>query len=133
LQVRLSPDQRRRPEVAVLEELFHQAHEKIYSFRDLGSRLEITTERLRVIGKIPPIDLPRLAGDGPVAASTDHRDIYLDGAYRRANVYQRDGLRSGDVLHGPSILEQEDTTTIVPPGWSARVDHLGNIVITRAE
>jgi len=131
LQVRLSPSDRRHPELQALEEKFHQAHEKIYSFRDPDSRVEVTTERLRVIGTIPPIDLPRLADDGPAAAVIDHRDIYLDGAYRQAKVFQRDRLRRGDIVHGPGIVEQEDTTTVVPPGWSARVDHIGNIVITR--
>jgi len=132
LQVRLSPEDRRRPDVQTLEEAFHQVHEKIYSFRDPGSRVEVTTERLRVIGTIPPIDLPRLVNEGPTSPP-GHRAIYLDGDYRQAKVYQRDHLRRDDVVHGPGIVEQEDTTTIILPGWSARIDHLGNIVITRGK
>jgi N-methylhydantoinase A len=132
LQVRLSPADRRQPEVQALEESFHRAHEKIYSFRDPDSRVEITTERLRVIGTILPIDLPRLASDGPAAATIGQRETFLNGVYQQAHVFQREQLRRDDVVNGPGIIEQEDTTTIILPGWSARIDHIGNIVITRA-
>ena len=58
LPIRIDAGQRREPDAATLTELFHCAHERIYSFRDPDSAVELTAQRLRVIGTIPPIALP---------------------------------------------------------------------------
>lgn len=130
LPVQLSATVRREPDAAELTELFHQAHEKVYSFHDRSSSVEITAERLRVVGEIPPVTLPGLAAHGR-AASTTKRGLFLNGGSVATAVYQRDDLQFGQALCGPAIIEQEDTTTIVLPGWSARVDTIGNLLIAR--
>ncbi|HEY7581705.1 MAG TPA: hydantoinase/oxoprolinase family protein, partial [Acetobacteraceae bacterium] len=130
LPVQLSDALRRAADAAALTELFHQAHEKVYSFRDRSSSVEITAERLRVVGEIPPVSLPRLAAQG-AAVSATVRSLFLDGGSIAAAVYQRDDLRPDQTLRGPAIVEQEDTTTIVLPGWSATVDAIGNLLIAR--
>ena len=43
--------------------------------------------------------------------------------------YDRAALKAGNVLEGPSIVNQYDSTTVIPPGISAHVDRFGNIVI----
>ena len=49
-----------------------------------------------------------------------------------AAVYDRAALRVDDTIEGPAIVEQDDTTTLVTPGWRGRVDRLGNLVLERA-
>jgi len=49
---------RRKPNAAAVGELFQREHEKVYGFREPETPIEITTVRLRVTGKIPPIRLP---------------------------------------------------------------------------
>jgi N-methylhydantoinase A len=44
-------------------------------------------------------------------------------------IYDRDRLRAGDVLQGPLIVEQMDTTTVVPPGASVTVEAQGSLMI----
>ncbi len=131
LPVTLPDALRRVPDAATLTELFHQAHEKIYSFRDLGSTVEITTERLRVVGEIPPVSLaPRAAmviGNGAMT-----RSVFLDGGEAAAQVHRREALPTDAMLAGPAIIEQEDTTTVVLPGWTATTDGSGNLVLQRA-
>jgi N-methylhydantoinase A len=130
----LLPDAlRRAPDAAALTELFHQAHEKVYSFRDTASSVEVTAERLRVVGELPPVTLPRLSSAESASFPSRTRPLFLDGAHVTASVYQRDDLRYGQTLAGPSIVEQEDTTTIILPGWSAAVDAMGNLLITRPQ
>jgi N-methylhydantoinase A len=46
-------------------------------------------------------------------------------------VHWRDGLVSGTHIAGPAIVEAMDSTTVVPPGWQARIDGLGYIRLTR--
>ena len=43
--------------------------------------------------------------------------------------YEREQLRAGDRIAGPAIIEQYDSTTVIPPGMAAHVDKFGNIVI----
>ena len=47
-------------------------------------------------------------------------------------MYQRRDLRAGQRLDGPAIVEQEDTTTLVPARFRASVDPYGNLVIEAA-
>jgi N-methylhydantoinase A len=86
-----------------------------------------------VVGEIPPIALPLLPAGTPPGTPPTRRSLFLDGCYAGAAVYQRDDLRCGQVLEGPAIVEQEDTTTVVLPGWSATVDEIGNLLIARCE
>ena len=44
-------------------------------------------------------------------------------------VYRRDDLPAGAALEGPAIVEQLDSTTVIPPGVSAKVDRFLNIVM----
>jgi len=130
LHVRLPEPLRKHPDAAAISELFHQAHEKIYSFRDPGSAVEVTAERLRVVGTIPPVALPAIKpGEG--TAQGEARLIYVDQGWRTASVWQRDRLGHGARIIGPAIIEQEDTTTVIRPGWTAAVDRIGNIIATR--
>jgi N-methylhydantoinase A len=46
-------------------------------------------------------------------------------------VYDRAALKADDKLAGPAIIEQDDTTTLLAPGWRGRVDRLGNLVLER--
>jgi N-methylhydantoinase A len=59
------------------------------------------------------------------------RPILLDGQSVEARVYARDVLGRGDALRGPAIVEQEDTTTLLPPGFAGTVDRHGNLWIRR--
>ena len=133
LLVQLPDELRHAPDAAVLTGLFHRAHEKVYSFRDTSSSVEITAERLRVVGELPAVTLPRLSREGDGSQPSTTRILFLDGASVTASVYQRDDLRHGQTLSGPAIVEQEDTTTIILPGWIGSVDEIGNLLITRIQ
>ena len=48
-------------------------------------------------------------------------------------VYNRGRLLTGNVIPGPAIVEQEDSTTLVSKGWTAEVHESGTLVITRGD
>jgi N-methylhydantoinase A len=48
-------------------------------------------------------------------------------------IYERSGLRPGDRLGGPAIVEQMDCTTVVPPDFRFVVDEQANLLLTLAE
>ncbi|GLW63123.1 methylhydantoinase [Actinomadura rubrobrunea] len=117
---------------------FHDAHEALYGYCYRGDpgRHPVEWVNLRVSG-IGPITRPRLRerppGDGnPERARTGVRDVYFEG-WARTPVYRRDRLARDDVLHGPAVIEEFGSTVPLHPGYQARVDAHGNLVITKEE
>jgi N-methylhydantoinase A len=115
---------------------FHDAHEQLYgySFRD-DLRQPVEWVNLRVSG-VGPISRPEPArideGDGsPQAARTGERPVFFDDDWVTAPVFWRPDLRSGDVVTGPAVVEEFGSTVPLHPGFTARVDDAGNLVVTR--
>ena len=131
LQVAIPEPLRKEPDLAALTELFHREHERIYGFRDPESTVEVSTERVRVTGRIPALELPPVPERGPAEPAGERR-VYVGGRYLEAPVYLRRALGRGATLAGPAIIEQEDCTVWVLPGWDATVHRNGSILIRRS-
>ena len=131
LQVTIPDALRVAPDIEDITELFHAEHERIYSFRDLESNVEVTTERVRVTGKNPPIAFPEVAVRKTVPP-VSRRRVFHRGTYHDVPVFLRRELGRDAAIVGPAIIEQEDSTLWIVPGWTARVDRIGNIGITPA-
>ncbi|HSH42484.1 MAG TPA: hydantoinase B/oxoprolinase family protein, partial [Arenicellales bacterium] len=58
---------------------------------------------------------------------------YMAGEHRDTPVYQRDGLKAGNVLAGPAIVVEDTATTIIEPGWQGECTPDGNLLLTRVE
>jgi N-methylhydantoinase A len=96
--------------------------------------IRIANIRTIAIGRRPPLDLAMLAPPGTAsraAAERGVRQVWFDGTPRETTVWSRLDLPVGAEIMGPAILEQPDATIVVDPGLVARVDRLGNLVITR--
>jgi N-methylhydantoinase A len=110
-----------------LIEAFHREHERLYGFRDEQAPVDISTIRLAIVGHlVTAAGAPRFAGNGTAVAHS-RRKVFLRGEWHEAQIYKRDALGAGDVLDGPAVIEQEDTTILVLPGWRGRTDALGNL------
>ena len=131
LSVDLPEDSARALDAGGLGELFHRVHEQVYGFRDEDARIEVTALRTRVVGKVPPIGLPTLEAASGAARAIGRRDVFHDGAWLAAEVYRRADLAAGHALAGPALVEQEDTTIWILPGWRGTVDGHGNLEIER--
>jgi len=64
------------------------------------------------------------------ARKGSRRILVPDGGLVDAAIYDRAGLKPGDRIDGPAIVEQTDTTTLIEPGWRATVDAGGSLVLT---
>ena len=120
--------------VEELKERFHVAHNAEYGHR-FDAPIEIINIRAVAIGRVDELQPSQLeTGDGdPSRAKTLDQDVVFDvdgKAERHATpFYEREHLRAGDRIAGPAIVEQYDTTTVIPPGLEAEIDRHGNIVI----
>jgi N-methylhydantoinase A len=129
LEVAFEPDA--SDPLATLAAAFYAAHERTFGF---ARRAPLRLVALRTVhsaaAAAEPEEkwLPARGASGPRRARIllcEHQ-----GAIEAA-VHDRAGLESGAMFNGPAIVEQADTTTLVLPGWRARVDGLGNLVLDR--
>jgi N-methylhydantoinase A len=118
-------------DAASIAEAFHLEHERIYGFRDTDTDVELGTVRLAVVGVTENISQPEIAAGSGKPACKGERPIFRFGKWVSAGVYDRSALGAGDQIAGPAIIEQDDTTTVLLPDWSARADALGNLHLER--
>lgn len=57
--------------------------------------------------------------------------VYANGEWHDAALVVREDLRPGDVLQGPAIIAEKNATTVIEPGWQARVSALDHLVLER--
>ena len=91
--------------------------------------------RLRGTGSGAELNLPRepLGLPDPESAQVASKPVWFGpNAAAETPCYDRLRLRPGHRLYGPAIVFQFDTTTVVPPGWSASVDESRNLLLARA-
>jgi N-methylhydantoinase A len=108
---------------------FHRAYEQVYGYVDRTAPVELVDLRLQVVGQVPrPAPPPPVAVVPRARRPADRRRVYLDGGFLDAGVYQRAELSPGDIVAGPAVVEQYDTTTLVPGGFRVSVDAWGNLI-----
>jgi N-methylhydantoinase A len=119
---------------------FHDIHEREYSRRFEDADVQIANVRVRAVGVMPGLDAPQVSrGEG--APPKGALKLTADAWFRVKNelkqlataFYERSELVAGNVIEGPAIITQFDSTTIVPPDFTCTVDGVGNLVITYSE
>jgi len=116
--------------VATIEE-FHVTHERIYSFAQRDTIVEITTIRVDAVGTFPRPRLSELAPAGNIReAVTDTVSMVVDDARVQAPVYNRDLLGAGAEIAGPCLVVQLDSTVLLLPGQVGVVQRLGALLVT---
>jgi N-methylhydantoinase A len=114
---------------------FHEMHRR--EFRYAMEEVPVETYILRV-SATGPFDKPTLTASSQDAAAADDapvrvRNVYFgDEGFVETKIFDRLRLRPGAEIEGPAIIEQFDSTTVLPPGATSRIDDLGNIMIKPA-
>ena len=96
--------------------------------------MRVVNYRVAVIGRRPPFDMKVLGPDRSQpsdACILGERRIYSAGGWHRAPVYDRLPIAEGEIIAGPCVLEQADTTIFIDPGLQGRVDAFWNLIIER--
>ncbi|MGH1425054.1 MAG: hydantoinase/oxoprolinase family protein [Pseudooceanicola sp.] len=120
---------------AALQAKFETAYWTRFRVRLDTIRAAVVNANCSVIGTRPPLDLTTLIDPANRRASTrlalrGHRRVCFDGDWHDTPIYQRELLPMDARVDGPAILEQMDTTILIPPGDHAAGDATGNIIVT---
>lgn len=114
-----------------IQSAFEAAYERAFGRALHGLIIRVMNLRHAMVGVRPKFDLAVLAPKG--AGSTTPvgtQSVYHQGQWWTAQRYARLELPVSACVSGPAILEQADTTVWLEPGFQARVDSLGNLVVT---
>ncbi|HYB69629.1 MAG TPA: hydantoinase/oxoprolinase family protein, partial [Candidatus Bathyarchaeia archaeon] len=114
---------------------FHAEHRRLYNYDLPAAPVELVNLRVTAVGALPRRESrPPDAVSGRLAeALTGHRRVYFRGAgFISTPCYARAGLAPGMTWEGPAIIEQADATPLVAPGFRARVDTEGHILLERS-
>ena len=117
------PFDARSPAKAI--DAFHRLHQQRYGFCDVQKPVEIVNLRLRMVAAGEPYSpayREPVPGDGRAACYAE-RPLLFAGQSIPARHYSREGLKPGDVIHGPAMITEYTSATLLPPGarrtWTA--------------
>ena len=120
-----------RDSLDALAKLFHRQHEQTYGHANADEPIQLVNIRLKAVGRLPSLRLTQRSNAEEARERT--RSVWFAGAEVTAcRILWRSGLKVGDVLDGPTIVESLDSTIVIPPTWSANVDSDGYIRIWKA-
>jgi N-methylhydantoinase A/oxoprolinase/acetone carboxylase beta subunit len=118
--------------VAQLADSFHAAHRRRYGSHFPDKAVQLVNARVIGVGKMQELRPAEIAPGGGARPTSQRQVVFEDATKPRefaTPIFDRARLGAGDEFAGPAIVEQMDTTTVVPPGFTARVDRFGNLVI----
>lgn len=112
-------------------ESFYRAHLRRFGYADRNQPVEIVNLRLKLELEVEKLELtPADPGPSdPSSAQTGEAQVVFSQGVTTAALYQRDQLHCGHLIFGPALILQMDTTIVLPPGWNAEVDPLGNLLL----
>jgi N-methylhydantoinase A len=110
-------------------EAFHREHEREHAYRRDDTPVEIYQLNLQAVGETRKAELPSHARDGDRPEAGGTRDVRFAGQGEPVEtpVYERSSLPAGATFDGPALVDQLDSTVLVPPGVRCEVDEWLNI------
>ena len=121
-------------DINIIRTAFENTYTKAFGrlLHNIGMR--ILNLRVTVIGLRPKFDLSILCPSSDCSvekAKIDFRQVWFEGKWWQTVIYNRLDLPEEQVVPGPALLEQPDTTIFIDPDLEGKVDHFGNLIISR--
>ena len=133
IEVPIEPEALRAGDTTQISEAFHREHRRLYGHADPSAPIQIIAINLVVTGHSAKPSLPRHEPQSRDVMARRNMTAWLDGQQREIALFDRAELTAGARFRSPCVIAQDDTTTIVPMGFTGEVDDLGNLVLTLEE
>jgi len=119
-------------ELLEAEQAFHAAHERAYGHASPVEETEIVTLRARATGALEAPDWDGLAPAGsPGRAHASARTVWTPGQGPEPYAVHERGSLGRKTLDGPAVVEQDDSTIVVAPGWRLSDGAAGSAILER--
>lgn len=116
-----------------LAESFHQEHLRLFTYELRDEPIEIVNLRARATGTVRRPELRARKPNARGKARADSRPVRFRDASVAVEcaIQERTSLAAGAIVEGPAIIEEYTSATLVPPGFRAEVDAMGNILLRK--
>jgi len=112
-----------------LVEAFHTQHEREYNYARKEADVSLFRVAVKAVGLVPKAELQSHEATAYTPEPVSRRSVWFDGIGHDTAIYERETLKAGARIDGPAIVEQFDSTTVIPPAMHAEVDAYMNIRI----
>jgi len=120
-------------DLGTLIDRFNAEHRAVYGYNLKNRAVQIVNARVSAIGATARASWPEQAAAPEPARAIDSRKVLVGAdAHLDTPVYRHDGLRPGQAIDGPALLEYSGATLFVPPGWHLALDAMMNARLTAA-
>ncbi len=135
IKVQFAQDRVEPPSIAQIVQAFDTAYTAAYGRLLPNGTRRVLNLRSAVIGRRPKFDLTTLAPPNATLARAQRgqRPVHFGDRWHETQIFARLDLPVGTEITGPAILEQPDTTILIDPGLTGRVDRFGNVIIERSK
>jgi N-methylhydantoinase A len=118
--------------IGAMDREFHKRHEAVFTFSMDWVPPEIRNLRLIAKVRAKEMTLPVLeAGGDPSKARKPGRACFFKGQFRETFIYDAARLKAGNLVTGPSIVEEPTSTIVVPEGFQCSIDDYGNYLLRK--
>ncbi|MGH2727786.1 MAG: hydantoinase/oxoprolinase family protein [Actinomycetota bacterium] len=117
-------------ELASLAARFHKMHFEEHTYDRRDEDVLISALRVRSRALLGKPELRKVAASTSKPKPSGKRKAYFGGGFINAAIYTGPAIRAGQTVKGPAIIEEPFTTVVIPPGWTVKLDKLGNYVAT---
>jgi N-methylhydantoinase A len=129
--VPISEDVLRNGDSAAFAADFHARYEQLYGLAQSHIPGELVNIRQTIIGKRKPLPTLQIEPKRATPLAAGKREVFFDGKRRTLAAYRRSDLTPGAKFGGPCVVDQDDTTTFIRPGWNAETDAYGVLHLIR--
>ncbi len=116
-------------DIETLIDGFHREHEREFNYRRDDAPVSIFRVALTATGMVPKAELQTHEVKKNTPTTDVTREVWFGGKAFTAMIFERDDLSAGAVFDGPAVVEQFDSTVVIPPNTTAEVDKYMNILI----
>ena len=134
LPIEVPPGSLETSDIEGLISRFYGEHERNYGHYTRGEPTQLVNFRVTAQGTIPKLRMKRdHQGEQSAPPPVAHREVYFDDMSAVPTpIYDRNQLLPGSRITGPAVIEQMDSTTLVFPGDTARIEEALNVIIAIA-
>ena len=124
------------PSRQALRKQFERRHKRLYGHSSPGQAVEIVSFRLRAVVPVRKFEAGATADTAASPTSAEpagHKPMWFGAGEVQGRYYFREQLASGTAFQGPAVVYQEDSTSVVPPGWGLTIDENLNLLMDRSQ
>ncbi|MGY5808654.1 hydantoinase/oxoprolinase family protein [Rhizobium sp. LEGMi198b] len=113
--------------------LFEREYERFFGRAIEGLDIEIVSWSVKASSPLPPVDRVPPIAEGSVVKSSQTRRLFeaSQGSYLEAGIHERTSLKPGDVVKGPAVIVERETSAVLTSSFKAIVQNDGCLLVTR--